>query len=168
MKSIPLTKGYTALVSNSDYEELSQFNWSVVMPGGPSSRRRYAIRFENGKGIYMHRQILADELTPERNQCDHIDGDGLNNLRNNLRPCTRSENQRNRSAAPRKGRSSQFKGVTRTPSGWRAQIVSLPRQRQMFLGTFESEIVAARAYDQAAISYHGQFARLNFPQSEAR
>lgn len=167
MKSIPLTKGYSAQVSDSDFEELSKYNWAVIMPGGPRSRRRYAVRFQSGKAIYMHRQILADELTAERNHCDHIDGDGLNNQRDNLRPCTRSENQRNRGLMPRKGRSSQFKGVTRTPSGWFARITP-PAGRQMALGYFESEIVAARAYDQAAVSFHGEFARLNFPQQEAR
>lgn len=165
MKRIALTRDFYTLVDDADFKELNRYQWQVIMPGGPEGRK-YAIRFESGKAVYMHRQLLKDQFTPERPQCDHINGNGLDNQRANLRPATRQENQRNRGVQARKNRSSKFKGVTKTKSGWTAGI-NITTNRRRYLGTFRDEESAALEYDRAAIEHYGQFARPNFPQ-EAR
>lgn len=163
MKSIPLTKGQYALVDDQDYAAISQYNWCLITPGGPNGRR-YAARFDKDNHvIYMHRVIMQDQFTPEQNFCDHRDGNGLNNTRQNLRVCNRSQNQRNRGQQSRIGRTSAFKGVSRRKNGWLTRINTQPGV-QTHIGIFGTEMDAAMAYDAAALVYHGEFAKLNFPQ----
>jgi HNH endonuclease len=161
MKQIPLTKGAHALVDDADFEQLSQHKWLLITPGGANGRR-YAARYVGRKLVYMHRLLLADQLSPECPHADHRDGDGLNNSRANLRVCNRSQNQRNRGPQPRTDRTSQFKGVSFRKGNWLARINTTPGI-QTHIGSFGTELEAALAYDAAAIVYHGQFARLNFP-----
>jgi hypothetical protein len=96
-------------------------------------------------------------------QPDHIDGNGLNNQRSNLRASSQAENMRNRrrNIANVAG----FKGVspTRDGSKWRARIWR--DDTSVHLGTFATPEGAARAYDAAAMAQFGDFARLNFPMS---
>lgn len=116
-----------------------------------------------GRYLLVHRIVwtLATGRDPVGFQIDHIDGDGLNNALTNLRLATASENGRNRSAE--RGAQSQLKGVSRCRrSGrWRAYIGHSGSSRA--LGTYGTEVEAARAYDRAASDLHGEFARLNFP-----
>ena len=92
---------------------------------------------------------------------DHVDGNGLNNQRSNLRPTTQAQNLANQ--LKRLGVTSKFKGVCwrDRPSPWRATITVDGRQRG--LGSFADEEQAARAYDAAALDLFGDRARLNFP-----
>ena len=85
VKRIPLSDGQYALVDAADYEALSAYQWHLCSGG-------YAARSEKGKRILMHRQIMDP---PKGMVVDHIDGHRANNLRSNLRVCTRAENQRN-------------------------------------------------------------------------
>jgi hypothetical protein len=156
MKEIPLTKGKTALVDDADYDWLCQWRWHCA------AGDRYAAR---GNGIYMHRQIMG--LPEVRNprgengnypEVDHVDRDGLNNQRGNLRVCTRQQNLRNKGRQSN-NRSSRFKGVTRHRQRrkWTAWI------EHKYLGVFDDEVQAARVYDAAAKERFGEYARLNFP-----
>lgn len=97
---------------------------------------------------------------------DHINGDGLDNRRANLRVCSRRDNNCNASKAP--GKSSRYKGVSLSYGKWRAAIRGGPVmpngwRKGIVLGYFSDEEDAARAYDAAAVRYFGEFARLNFP-----
>jgi hypothetical protein len=151
VRRIPLGHGQYALVDAADYEWLSQWNWRLH--GG------YAMRYEGGKRIFMHRQIMR---VPEGRVVDHMDGNRANNCRRNLRICNRQENACN--APKRTGGSSQFKGVSlhRQTGKWCASIES--KGRRIYLGLFVDEVEAARAYDRAAVERFGVFARPNFPE----
>jgi hypothetical protein len=105
---------------------------------------------------YLHRDLPGMEPAP---YVDHINGDTLDDRRENLRPCSRSENLRN-SRRKHYARSSRFKGVyfDKGTGRWAADIRAGQRIR---LGRFDTEIAAALAYDRKAVELHGEFARTN-------
>jgi hypothetical protein len=154
MKKIPLTQGQVALVDDCDFER-------VVALGSWYYNQGYAVHGERRRGKYhttlMHRLILGDP----QGDTDHANGNGLDNRRCNLRACSRSQNAKNQRPRNRPDKTSHFKGVGwYKPYGkWRAKI--MVDYRTIHLGYFASEEDAARAYDEAARKYHGQFARLN-------
>jgi len=157
MKSIPLTRGFVALVDDEDFDWLNQFKWSV----NPSYGNHYARSCTKGKSEYMHRLILKvkpGEFT------DHIDGDGLNNTRRNLRLATQSQNMENRNKTCMN--TSGFKGVHYShqkgniKKPWMATICI--NYRNLHLGYFSTAEEAAVAYDEAAIKYFREFAKTNF------
>ena len=162
MKEILLSRGKVALVDDEDFEWLNQWKWSLSQLGTNRKYRSiyYAHRtqwYKNGvqRDISMHRLILD---APKGLEVDHIDGNGLNNQRSNLRLCTRTQNARN--ARRRKNGSSRFKGVCKTREGrWNARIYANGKRAN--LGVFKNEADAARAYDAAAAEAFGEFARLN-------
>lgn len=153
-KIIPLSSGFVAEVDASDYKWLSQWKWYAH-----KSRSGYyaARRGADKKFIYMHRAILE---CPEGVTADHINGDGLNNKRNNLRIATYSQNNCNRGKIKRRC-SSGFLGVYRNKlrNKWIAQIKINGVQKH--LGSFDCEADAAKVRDLAAIKHQGEFARLN-------
>ena len=153
MKEIKLTHGKAALVDDEDYEKLSRYEWRVEK----RSDLFYAYRSAGKHGGYaIHQEILS---VPPGMEIDHIDGDGLNNQKHNLRICTTSQNQAN--AKSRIGGTSKFKGVGwfKASRKWRALIKV--KGRLIYLGLFEVETDAAVAYNNAALRYFGEFARLN-------
>ncbi len=157
VKKIPLTQGKFAIVDAVDFEYLSQWKWHAAKSrpthrGSAWYARRTGTRKEN---LYMHNDVVLNAGW-ESGEYDHKDGDGLNNQRNNLRPCTHSQNNANR--AKWGGTTSAYKGVSRCVSrnSWEARL------GRKFLGRFEYEVDAALAYDQAAKLAFKEFARLNF------
>lgn len=163
MKEIKLTQGYVAIVDDEDYDWLMKHSWRVH---DSSPRLRYAVSAIKGTTIRMHREILFHHgLLEDSKQVDHIDHDGLNNQKKNLRACTNAENQRNRRGPFRNG----YLGIYRSgrkKNPWRAEI--MVNYKRICLGNFPTPEAAARAYDEAAIEYHGDFASVNFPRDEER
>ena len=161
---IPLTQGKYAIVDPDDYRWLSKYKWHAIKQGRNFYAARH-IKDKNGKQrqIFMHRQICR---IPDHLLVDHINRNGLNNSKANLRPATYSQNNQNRSKCMSRKFSSRYKGVTwnRGHRLWQADIRF--NGRRIFLGSFESEIRAAKAYDRAAKRHHGEFAVLNFPESK--
>jgi hypothetical protein len=152
---VPLAAGVHALVDANDLPLVEPFGWSL------DPTRRYAVAYldalDRARCVRMHRLIM--QARPDQ-VVDHINGNGLDNRRANLRLCTQAENTRNR----RKGAgTSRYKGVSlakgRTKP-WRAQIRHGEKVR--CLGYFGDEAEAARAYDAAARATFGAFARMNF------
>lgn len=158
MNEIPLTQGKVAIVDASDYEWLSQFRWNVWESGRTFYVTRN-IKIPNGKWskLFMHREIL--EAPPDMS-IDHIDCDGLNNTRANLRLATTRQNQFN--SRSQIGSTSNFKGVCwhKASQKWNAQIRIDGKLK--YLGVYADPEDAARAYDIAAIELYGTFARTNF------
>lgn len=162
MKTIPLTRGQVTLVDDEDYERLSRVSWHCTA-GGYAARGQWVSGSGGQRGLYMHREILG---LSEGGACDHINGNRLDNRRANLRVATPLENSRNcKKHARTGGTHSRFKGVTRVKRErsrpWEARIVV--RGRQIHLGSYSDESIAALAYDRAARKYFGEFAQLNFP-----
>lgn len=164
MKKIKLSQGKFALADDEDFRELSKYKWHVRTGRTTLYAERYSpVREGGGQQVMMHRQIMSP---PREMQIDHINHNGLDNRRRNLRICTNTENQQN--SLPRKSSSSssQYKGVHRGRGErkWTARIRTKVRQER--IGTFLSEIDAAKAYDKAAKRLQGEFAYLNFPETD--
>lgn len=160
MKTVPLggkkAAGRVAFIDDGDCELVSRYRWNVWEYKG---RGPYARTTDSrNRVILMHKLITGYART------DHANGNGLDNRRSNLRRATGQENSRNTRA--RSGASSHFKGVSyvKARNQWAAYIIVRmnPRQR-IFLGYFDIEEEAARAYDMAAVEHFGEFAWLNFP-----
>lgn len=148
MAEIALTRGKVALVDDADLALVSRFKWCAKR----HRRTWYAETWNGGDHLYMHSLILGAK------GCDHVNGDGLDNRRENLRTATPTENNRNR----RPIGASRFKGVSPRKSGtFRAAIKVAGKT--LWLGVFSTEEEAARAYDAAAVEHFGEFAWLNFP-----
>lgn len=155
---------HVALVDDEDYEYLNQWRWSR----GKVGSIHYAMRTCNQKKgerpirIMMHRLIMN---TPKEMNVDHIDHNGLNNQKSNLRNCTQKENTRNTS--PRKGSRSKYLGVSVQRKKTRNGIAIYYRvkvKQRINIGNFKTEIEAALAYNEAAKYYYGEFANLNVIQ----
>ena len=156
MKLIILTQGYSTVVDDEDYEELSKYKWTY--------NHNYAVRgIKNNSTkskrtlISMHRTILQPSNDLD---VDHINGNGLDNRRSNLRVCTHLENMGNTKLIANNN-TSGYKGVVwdKTRNKWRAQIKI--RYTNKFLGRFIYKTEAALAYNEAATKYFGEYAKLN-------
>jgi hypothetical protein len=160
MKKIPLTKGYEVKVSDSDYSKVKAMCpwYADIRPDGSAVAKKM---LPSRKVIVMHRFLLGILDSPEID-VRHLDGDKLNNQRENLVTMTRSET--NATARKRSGASSRFKGVSKDTSitGSRAWIAKIYiKGEQVFLGYFRTQIEAAQAYNEAAKKEYGSLAKLN-------
>lgn len=159
MTEIKLSRGLIALVDEEDFSDLSNYKWYALKINDNNYAARN-IRKENGKQtlILMHRQVmnLFDKLL----QVDHKDHNGLNNHKNNLRVCPCALNNKN--SVSRKGSASKFLGVTKRKRNKKWEAAIFVNSKGIYLGTFEFEIDAAKAYDAAAKIHFGEYANLNF------
>ena len=157
---VPLTKGHVAVIDACCVPLVEAYNWtaSEYLRADGSVRKVYAQRKDRVNGrrisVYMHRAVLG---APASLQVDHVDSDGLNNRKENLRSATPSQNQHNRSASA--NNTSGFKGVDwmKKYRKWRAQIGV--NGRRIHLGVFDSAAEAGEAYAKASAKLHGQFGR---------
>ena len=152
---VPLSQGYEAIIDADDVALVDKFNWCVMKQSG---KPNYAMTRKNGpniknRTIRMHRFIVD---APDGFFVDHIDGDGLNNRRENLRMATHFENARNQKKP--KNNTSGFKGVTKAKHNkWMARINY--NGRSVFLGLYTTAEEAHFAYSEASRKLHGLFGR---------
>jgi hypothetical protein len=160
-RRIYLGEGEFTILDPRDYYRLSKFQWYIKGSFGKFyAARNYKYDSRQTKTVSMHREIMN---APKGLLVDHRNRDGLDNRRANLRLATYSENNCNK--AKRKNTSSRFVGVcfNKQLNRWGAYIK--PQGKKIFLGYFDSETDAGKAYDEAAKKYHGEFACLNFSEN---
>jgi hypothetical protein len=160
-RKIYLDEGKWTILDVEDYYRYAGFKWCI----GGDKGKFYAIRGQmispaDSKIVRLHRLIMN---APEGLLVDHKNNNTLDNRMANLRLATHAQNMQNRGKRRTKA-TSQYIGVSfdRSHGKWRAQIKY--QGKYINLGRFDSEIEAAKAYDAAARKYHGEFARLNFPE----
>jgi len=159
---IRLAQPRYATVDPRDYKRLRGYEWFSRKGKNSFYARRHVPGCKGKKEslIYLHQEIIE---VPEGMVVDHINHDGMDNRRANLRAATYSQNlyhRKKRSGAMY----SKYKGVHwhNLHNRWAARITF--EKKTIDLGYFRSEIEAAKAYDRAARKYHGEFASLNFPE----
>ena len=150
-----------AKVDPADYKRLREYEWFAKKSKKSFYVRGYVPDSKTGRDkiIYMHQEILK---VPPGMVVDHINHNPMDNRTANLRAATYSQNicnRRKRSGA----KYSKYKGVTwrKDCNKWLARIML--QRKGIHLGLFKDEIDAAKAYDEGAKKYHGEFASLNFP-----
>jgi hypothetical protein len=153
-KEIQLTQGIVTIVDDADFEYLNQFKWYLLK----SNSNYYAIRTKRpeNKLIQLHRIVIQAK---QGEIVDHINGNKLDNRKCNLRICTKSQNCQNRKIS--KLNKSGFNGVSWNIRNkkWVAQIAC--NNQKIHIGFFNEPIEAAKAFNEAALKYHGEFAHLN-------
>jgi hypothetical protein len=151
--TISVHPGMKVLIDAADADLVASYCWYAFRV----RRVWYVASDDKGYRIYLHRLLMN---APEGMEVDHINGDGLDNRRCNLRVCTHEQNLANQRHQLR-ATYSPYKGVTwcKRTKRWRAQIKA--HQQHVNLGTFTNERDAAIAYNRAAREAWGEYARLN-------
>lgn len=159
MKKIPLTQNKFAIIDDSDYKMISKHRWCAHKEGNCY----YAgtnIKLSSGQKRFrtMHRFILPSTYNLV---VDHIDCNGLNNCRSNLRLISRGLNAGRQRVQKKKGKSSKYKGVSfyKSRNKWRSAITKNDKCKH--LGYFKTENDAAHAYNEMANKFFGKYAILN-------
>jgi hypothetical protein len=182
MPFIELSKGYKVEVDEEDCE-LVQFigkwyatsNKTIYAEKRLSSKQLEILNqylIENNRNVVTKKTLMMHRLIMNANEhilIDHIDGNGLNNKKENLRFATRSQNAQNK--ARKNNSTSKYKGVhyaatekNNLKKPWKSYIQNPHTNKKIQLGFFSTEEEAAKAYDEKALEIFGQFAKLNFPQ----
>jgi|LakMenEpi03Aug12_release.lakeMendotaPanAssembly.Ray.scaffolds.fasta_scaffold591655_1 hypothetical protein len=162
MKLLPLTKDKFALVDDDDYYWLSQWNWFAVEIKNTwyarRSKKKGILRSNEKYEIYLHRIVMR--CSDIDFVIDHLDKNGLNNQKENLRICTKSEN--NKHTSSHKNSSSQYLGVSydKNRNKWSANLMN--NGKRILFKRYNTEIEAAKAYDITAKTQFGVYANLNF------
>lgn len=164
MKKLELTKGKVALVDDEDFYWLSQFNWFAIQIGetwyAKRSKKKGILRNAVSYEIYLHRVVM--QLHDKTKVVDHMNHNGLDCQKSNLRICSKTENDWHSRGLLNS--SSIYKGVSWSKNKDKWQVSLKCEKEKIFIGYFDNEIEAAKAYDTIAAKYFGEFAHLNFKE----
>jgi len=161
-RRIKLTRGKYAIVEPEDFERFNQYNWHCTSYGYACRKVPKKLRKGEERHAYMHKELCP---VPNGKVVDHINRNRLDNRKANLRPATKQQNAWN-SKFKRKARITRFYGIywDKDKEKWQVRLDINGRIRR--LGYYADEIEAAKAYDEAAKEYRGEFAVLNFPEKK--
>jgi hypothetical protein len=158
MRNIPLTKGYIAIVDDSDYPFVSQFKWRAMeVKSGKvyATRHQFDPKINNNGCVYLHREIMGlgkgNKMT-----VDHINNNSLDCRRENMRIATQAQNCCNRRKRP--NCISKFKGVSLCRGRYQMKVTS---GNNTIVKNFDNEVDAAIMYNEIASILHGEYALLN-------
>jgi hypothetical protein len=155
MKEVLLTQGFVTVVDDEDFDRVNQFRWVVLK--NKNNCYAWSRQPHPGKKTYLQNFLMHP---PSGFLVDHINRNGLDNRKQNLRICTPRQNTHNR---PSHGKLS-YKGVVFCKSKKNPYMVRLHADKQWtYLGCFPTAELAAEAYDRKAFELYGEFAYLNFP-----
>ena len=160
-RRIYLGEGFWTILDEKDYYRYGHIKWCL----GGNRKIAYAIGgIKNKKGefkiVYLHRVIMK---SPKGKVVDHKNGKSLDNRRANLRNATYAQNSSNKRKRKSKTTSRYIRvSFEKNQNRWAVKIKS--KGKSYWVGSYKTEIEAARASDKAARKYHGEFARLNFPE----
>lgn len=145
---LPLSNGQEALIDTEDVEKVLPHSWCCI----PKAHNEFRVCTRTKKKVvYLHRLLLG---APQSLEVDHINGNSLDNRKDNLRLATHRQNLKNLRTK------SEYKGVRRhSKTSWAANIWC--DYKKFYLGVFPTAELAAIAYNNKAIELHGEFARLN-------
>jgi hypothetical protein len=160
---VPLTQGQVTTIDDVD-SDLAELGWYAIKGDKTFYAARHVRKRDGTRPLERLHQVIARRMGIV-GPPDHKDRNGLNNLRNNLRPATRRQNEANKGLQV--NNTSGFRGVGffKRASKWRAQISVNSKLRH--LGFFDDPIEAAKAYDRAALAEFAEFAFLNFPEGRS-
>lgn len=155
MKKVPISKGkYLAIIDDIDYDRIKKYKWSAYN----GSHASYAKAYIDGKYTFMHRYILGLK-TGDKKRVDHINHDGLDNRRKNLRICTQQQNLYNMGIAAHN--TSGYKGVYWHKHREKWVTGFKMGGKRVHLGIFEDKHMAAKMYNCCSRILHGEFAYQN-------
>jgi hypothetical protein len=152
---VELTQGKVARIDDEDWPLIAPYRWYAANTSNGTRWYAHATPMRGGNRatkVKMHHLILGLK------HVDHIDEDGLNNRRDNLRPSTNAQNQQNTGS---RGGSSQYKGVSWDARKEKWRVAFRCEGKYFFVGNYSAETDAARAYNAAILPLAGEFARLN-------
>lgn len=165
MQTTELTKGLKAIISDIDFEWVNQWKWYAKIGKKSFYAYRNSRPDEHGKrkSLLMHRELFL-RINPNSDPAldiDHMDGNGLNNQRENLRLATDSKQRHNQTI--RRNNTSGFLGVTWNKAVGKYSARVRLNWKRKHVGWFNCPIEAAKARDVSARELHGPFGTYNFP-----
>jgi len=159
MQTLPLTRGKFAIVDDADYAKVKDLKWYALPAYRGGQELWYAAREHNYTTEYLHRRIMN---APKNLKVDHINGNGLDCRRSNMRLCTNKSNLRNKRGHA--NRKLSYKGIGKTKNASTYQAIVAGK----YIGRYKTEIEAAKAYNRTAKKMFGKYANLNIiPEGEA-
>jgi hypothetical protein len=159
MIEIQLSNGYKTIIDNEDYEKVKKYTWYAKYDSKGFAKYVSHNYRENGKlySLKLHRFIL--NVCDSKVEVDHIDHNGFNNQKSNLRICSHIQNSRNRIMY--KNKIVPYKGVSIRKENKKYRSRIRVNKKLINLGEYSNSVDAAKAYNEAAIKYFGEFACLN-------
>jgi hypothetical protein len=157
-----IVKGREVLIDDEDYERVTHYSWRFDNHGYPKTQITQKINTDKKRIIIRLHRFILNLTNKDKILIDHINGNILDNRKSNLRSVTYQQNSMN--SKIRKNNRSGYKGVTIDGKKYRSRITM--NRKIINLGTYSTKEEAAKKYNEAALKYFGEYARLNVIKGE--